>query len=378
MGRTVVRVVSCISPILVFAACDGARAPMTAPSTDLASSLPAAAGTYKAKDLGLLDGDNQSFAGALNFEGDVVGYSTGNPTFPNGRVFYRTASGDLDDMGFLDGSNEAQVNAVNDIGMVAGESGNHAAVWTRWTGWIPLPSFRGENYSEAYGITDFNEVLGESVGTTTHVFIWSPLHGTTDLRALDALPGVTACGLSPDGRYVVGSFVPAGSASPFASSGFIYDVLRRQLKVIGMLPGTVGTTACRVNRRGQVAGTSITEPMFGKGFVWAAGAGFQSFTPTGGTTQAFANGIDVSGDVLVTNKTPCNSAYVRATNGAIRPLPSLRPLVGGQPACDDMLEAVALNERAQVAGESELFINGGLTTHAVLWTASTGTTIASR
>jgi probable HAF family extracellular repeat protein len=132
------------------------------------------------QDLGTLKGGFYSQALAINFEGNVVGYS--NAGDGNWHGFLWTKSDGMKSLPMLHGASSASANGINDLGLVVGGSGNHAALWSNHCEKVEsLGVLRGLGWSTAFAINDFGQVVGWSGFTA---FIWSRETGMQELNRL--------------------------------------------------------------------------------------------------------------------------------------------------------------------------------------------------
>ena len=140
------------------------------------------------QSLGPLAGDYDSVAYGVNNTGQVVGYSVGDG--PEHAVLW-TASGVVQNLPALSTTNpifNADALSINNNGVAAGVSGYEACIWTNGSvqglGYLP-----GGNQSEATGINDLGQVVGEATTSTgaVDVCVWSSGSGMRDLGNLPGL-----------------------------------------------------------------------------------------------------------------------------------------------------------------------------------------------
>jgi probable HAF family extracellular repeat protein len=192
-------------------------------------------------DLGTLGGNN-SYATAINSHGDVVGYSELAGSWYQHAFLWR--DGRMTDLGALNGG-DAHAYDINDRGQVVGDStpdGVYAAA-VRWQrgAVAALTSGRG---AQATAVNNNGQVAGHYF--SDHAFLWS--HGRlTDIPKPAGARVMQALGINDHGD-VVGS-------DDFGAYVWQHGHLT-------MLPALVVQGSARhINNRGQIVGSSGTEPM---------------------------------------------------------------------------------------------------------------------
>lgn len=132
--------------------------------------------TRKMRDLGSLGG-TCAIAAAINNRGDVVGHSTLTDNATE-RPFLWTAKGGMRDLGSL-GGDFAHANAINERGEVIGYSTmvprgqGQAPTYAKgrafyWKdGKMTNLGTLGDDYSQANGINNFGQIVGETFSATT-------------------------------------------------------------------------------------------------------------------------------------------------------------------------------------------------------------------
>ncbi len=269
------------------------------------------------RDLGTLGSEyTSSSASAINDQGQIIGMSMRQPRFENGRRVYDVScfvwqDGMMRDLGHLGwrastGRDQCEAVAINNRGQVVGSSYTasgsiHAFLWE--DGLMQDLGTLGGPFSLAVDINDAGQVVG--MGPTTsgpdHAFLWE--------------------------------------------SGVMRDL------------GTLGGGAMDeswpsdINDRGQVVGTSTTDPQTGEGhaFLWENGVMRDLGTPGEQFTWSRAVAINDSGEVVgelsaYPRYSGVRDAFLWA-DGVLRHL-------GGLVDPFHRSTAVAINERGQVVGTS--------------------------
>jgi probable HAF family extracellular repeat protein len=148
--------------------------------------------------LGTLQGGDFSVAEAINFFGDVAGYSGCSPcSYGSYHAFLWTKADGMQDLGTLPGGTTSSASGINSFGSIIGGSDfqrspgqlPHAFLWNKDAGMTDLGALPGGSYSYAIGINDRNEVVGDSqyansYGSGAHAFLWSKEKGMQDLNDL--------------------------------------------------------------------------------------------------------------------------------------------------------------------------------------------------
>ena len=213
------------------------------------------------QDLGTLSGGTSSAANGINRLGQVAG----DATTAQGAFHAFLYSGGIQDLGTL-GGNDSVANAINGNGQVVGWSGlagvpefgpdgsEHAFLYSGGT-MQDLGSLNGGQYSQATGINDSGQVVGQSDiapgSAVYHAFLYS--NGSMqDLGTLEASGSDSqANGINKSGQVVGWSYVGANNYY----HAFLYS--KGQMQDLGTLTGVVGTSQGNaINARGQIVGWS--------------------------------------------------------------------------------------------------------------------------
>jgi len=261
------------------------------------STITPSTGAYTIVDLGALPGSPSSSAAAINATGDVVGSSG-----PGGGQVFLYTGGALRDLGTLGGLN-AGAAAINDADQVVGiitprQGPPHAYVYAR--GSVKNVGVGGaEVTSYATAINDAGQIVGvfSSANGPRHAFLYSKGQ-TRDLGTLPGYQNSSAQSINAAGQVVGQAFtfnrstgvdqaraflyndgvlrglpLPTGASAGATSindvgqvvggmttkdgmsdHAFLYDVKRKVLRDLGVLPSYPSSTAASINDAGQIVG----------------------------------------------------------------------------------------------------------------------------
>jgi probable HAF family extracellular repeat protein len=280
---------------------------------------------YGITDLGTLGGDNSVPMWITN-TGDVIGYS---------------------ETGKVDGF---------------GNSIQHAFLWKK--GMMEDLGTLGGNNSFALGGNEEGQVVGYadvSGGATSHAALW--YKGTViDLGTLAGPDGFSYAQLVNNNQQIVGGSTTAEGTF----RGFLWD--RGVMTDLGTLGGP-NSFGNGINDRGQIVGgatvSDVVNPILGfppyYGTLWDS-RGIITLTP-GVPAAAFNinNKTQVVGRILIPDSKEGGVAHAFLwQEGVLTDL--------GVPAGDDNSEALSLNDRGQIVGDSGVgFIEGYPPDRALLW-----------
>jgi probable HAF family extracellular repeat protein len=226
-------------------------------------------------NIGTLGGTNSkaapTVATAVNNAGEIVGYSVTATGAQH--AFAWTPTSGMIDLGTLGGA-RSFATAVNNAGEVVGYSDvsspncvscfEHAFYWTAATGMVDLGILAGDTGSIARGINDKGQIVGNSYGSSSQSFVWTPNTGMVAL-SLD-VPGQvwsTANAINEGGKIVGQVEVFTDNAywyQPFAWSPshgtVILPAPERNLGTSGGVQTNEDALATAVNNAGEVVGQS--------------------------------------------------------------------------------------------------------------------------
>ena len=261
-------------------------------------------------DIGTLGGD-QSHAIALNDNGEVVGYSN-TPGNSEQHAFSWTQAGGMKDLGTLGGTQSfaAAVNANGEVAGYAttpGDVNAHAVYWTP-DGQIHDIGTLGGSDSWAGALNDSGQIVGYSRTTGDAAldgFSWTPAGGMVDL----SLGGDTsyAVSVSNDGQVTGYGGLPGNAnthAFSWTQAGGIVD--------IGTLPGETDSTAAAINNNDQVVGQSNSPSVATHGFLWTQAGGMTDLGTLASCPQCMSSPAAVSGNGQVVGQ----SSSVTSNNGS--------------------------------------------------------------
>jgi len=288
-------------------------------------------------DLGTLGGPDASYdfsgnvvgATGINERGQISGFATHNAVFDpmcgpdseHGRPAGGTcndaflwANGTMTDLGALGGvtglgNSFSTANAINDRGQSAGGALTtipfpfnpalkqfHAALWdggvARDLGTLP-----GSRYSEAFGINDLGQVVGES---RQHPFFWS--QGVmTDVGTLEGPTGF-ALAINNLGQVVGGADTTIPDPSnPGGVLAHAFLWTGGQARDLGTIPSGSNSEAHGINNQGQIVGLECCAGDLFDALLWQNGTvvDLNTLIPaSSGWYLAEADGINDRGQIV--------------------------------------------------------------------------------
>lgn len=236
----------------------------------------AAAQSYTVTNLGNL-GVAGGGALAVNNHGEVVGFS--NTPDGNQHAFFWTSKNGMRDLGVLPGDNNSYALGVNDSEQVVGWSVDSATAvvraffWSAKTGMQDIGSLGGET-AAATAINESGEVVGYSTlsdGSTQRAFLWTTAGGMQDLGTLGGSYSVGG-GINASGEVVGTGWLPGDTsyhAFLWTQTGGMQDL------------GTVGNDdsgASGINDAGHITGSLRGPKGEESAFLWTPANGMRSLS----------------------------------------------------------------------------------------------------
>jgi len=225
-----------------------------------------------------------------------VSSQTPDPDMENNTAVQETtACPVIVDLGTLPGHTWSDAYGVNDLGQVVGQSVDaegisRAFLWSEGE-MIDLGTLPGHVESEAHDVNNAGQVVGQSVDAEwiSRAFLWSE----GEMIDLGTLPGHTesrAHAINDAGQVAGNSYAPDGKPRAFIwIEGEMID--------LGVLPGHTQSAAFGINDAGQVVGDSIDAEGMSHAFLWSEGEMIDLGTLPG-HLQDGANDINNLGQVV--------------------------------------------------------------------------------
>ena len=214
------------------------------------------------------------FAFALSNTGHFVGEKELDPALMLRHAFLWTESGGLRDLGALPGSSFSQAFGVTDFGQVVGSSTvptgsfelplSHPFVWTEADGMQDLAAMPPAVFEAEYGgviMNDLGEVLFSNSNGDPH-FLWTESSGLQELDLGGLSPGAMN-----DSRQVVGSVAVSGS---FFRRAAIWTATDGVQLLGNPLPGVEENCAAGdINNNGEIVGNcGVGVPGGARAMLW--------------------------------------------------------------------------------------------------------------
>lgn len=259
------------------------------------------------KPLKPLPGGTIAYADAINDSDWIAGSSSGTAFQAQLHAAVWTDDGRVLDLGTLDkacyDACNSYARAISDNGLVVGGSdlpprdSFHAFLWTEDSGMIDLGTVKYDT-SNALAVNLRAGVAGwiSTLATGTNAFLWTPREG---MRDLGTLKGATsqwsiAFGIN-DFNEVVGQSAYAGGDFHFFHA-FRWTKAKgmQDLGVLGKGPDS--SEALAINDNGQIVGWSGS-----RAFIWSRDEGMRDLndfiSPNSGWVLNSANGINILGQI---------------------------------------------------------------------------------
>jgi probable HAF family extracellular repeat protein len=306
-----------------------------------ATASLAVAQTYQVNDLPTPEGGD-SVARGLNNAGNVAGRS-GTTFATQTRAFVSRAFRPFEILGTLPQGDYSAAFGINDFEQVVGGSNTATAlqafIWEPALGMQGLGALPGDNGSQAFAINNRGQVVGYSSGPQgIRAFIWSRIRGMEPLGTLPGGRSSMAMAVSDPG-YVVGRSDSSAGARAFfwsATGGMVN---------LGALPGDSESQAMAVNDKATVVGFSGNGAQ-SRAFVWRPASGMAALPSLQGGDVARALGVNTQEQIVGFSTAP-DHAYRAVLWGADGKVRDLNAAIS-QPASVLLVEAQAINNRGQI------------------------------
>src|SRR4029450_3143340 len=231
-------------------------------NTALSQSPP----QYLVQDLGMLDGQSNTFALAINNSGEVTGYG-GDVTTGSSSVAFIYSGGVMQSIGTL-GGNTSAGNAINSTGQITGVSAlpngdSHAFRWSQ-NGQMEDLGTLGGTSSSGFGINDAGTVVGDALDGQHSYY-----------QAIIYSGGVmTSLGLSPGSQSFANAInaaeqITGSMGVNFQDHAFLYS--NGSSQDLGTLAGGYNSVGKGINAAGDVAGFGTVATNARHAFLYSSG-----------------------------------------------------------------------------------------------------------
>lgn len=250
------------------------------------------------RDLGTLQGWQNSYALGLNQHGDIVGYNGD----ADGDVI-AFAWTPLLGMHRLEGLSPTASGAVaiNSEGQIAANSLLDAFLWTKKSGPFDLGNLGGGD-TGATAINSSGDIVGSSVTSErlSHAFVWTAQSGIQDLMALVKDKSCPTCQSIAYGINDTGVIVGAMGAEGLS---YQWPIVYRNGNIInlGDLGGTgrtKGGVAMAINNSGGVVGSAFAADGLSHPFLWTNSQGMMDLGLLPGAQGCYAYGVNETSQVV--------------------------------------------------------------------------------
>jgi len=228
-------------------------------------------------------------AASVNDLGQVTGMATAGEQ----RAYLWSVATGAVDLGERPNALSSDGRDVNRFGLVAGSS-DTATLWSSAGALVPIPAPPGTVFPFAFGLNDLGRVVGEATVSSNlkAAWVWDPLQGTRDLRAL-GVPGAASARAINESDQIVGKRL----ASNYVA--YRFDLGSGLFTDLGTLGGPT-SEALGIDDLGRVVGSARNANFNTRPFLWTSGAGMRDLGSLGGQPHDFgeATSINAAGQVV--------------------------------------------------------------------------------
>jgi probable HAF family extracellular repeat protein len=280
------------------------------------------------------------------------------------------------DLGVLPGDASSVGGWINNLGHVAGcsssylgqgvpcsviSAGQHAFFWTEKKGLLDMGTLPGGQISNAYGISDSDEVVGcsSTKSSVEHAYRWTRRKGMEDLGTLPGGTYSVAAAISSLNEIVGWSDYQGSLTQPDAVMWGIHGVIHD----LGHLSNAVASQAGAINIHHHVVGTNFFGEFSFHAFFWTLRSGMKDLGTLPGGSFSYTGFLN-DNEIIVGGSDSAKSPGVGQCVmwDTTLKIHEVATYMGG---CG----LLAMNDMNQAVGQGILASGSA---HAILWSKATG------
>lgn len=297
---------------------------------------------------------------------------------PNGQVQGPPPEYEVIDLGSF-GTGQSYALAINNNGQVVGYASlingggvRHAFFWSPGTSMQDLGTLSGGNESFAYGINDAGQIVGSSIvanGGGSYAFLYSNGHMTDMNGLLQSGSGWILSGAAA----INNAGQVAGNGINQAASGhaFVYSLSSGSIQDVGSLDGGF-TQATAINGNGHVTGSSTVNDQYQDQKAYVYRGGPLTELDALSTLRPFCVGYSINNSDQVVGLSPVtlnSNPFATAAKAILWEADGSMLNLGTLQNTNDNYDSSAygINDSGQIVGLSDYFTPNGDIPHAFIY-----------